>query len=381
LANTSCNEKAGELLRQCLRGEPWDRGLLRELLREGCDDALVRIVAEGLSDRFEPRLCRLYDEIFAEAFQVPIPRRAPARLRDFRRIFVLSRVTLGADIAVTSVILDAAKRRFPNAEIYLAGPAKNAELFATDERIRHTPVRYRRGSLTDRIAHISELREAVDHPDALVIDPDSRLTQLGLIPVCNEENYLFFESRSYRADSDASLPELTARWCREVLEVDARPYIAVPPAAPLPRPSVAISLGVGENPNKRLPDPFEFELLHGLAQTGAQLWIDAGAGGEEAQRVAKATAGLNVHRCDGSFAAFAAIIKASTLYVGYDSAGQHVAAASGTPLATIFAGEPCEKMFQRWRPTGHGHVEIFRPNFHDAAVTIRTICSRIPSVA
>jgi hypothetical protein len=28
-------------------------------------------------------------------------------------VFVLSRVTLGADVAVTSVLLDAAKRRFP----------------------------------------------------------------------------------------------------------------------------------------------------------------------------------------------------------------------------------------------------------------------------
>jgi ADP-heptose:LPS heptosyltransferase len=285
---------------------------------------------------------------------------------------------LGADIAVTSVILDAAKRRFPNAEIYLAGPAKNAELFATDERIRHTPVRYSRGSLSDRTAHISELREAVNHPDALVIDPDSRLTQLGLLPICREENYLFFESRSYGADSDESLPELTARWCREFLETDARPYIAVLPAAPLPCPSVAISLGVGENPNKRLPDPFESELLHGLAQTGAQLWIDAGAGGEEAQRVAKATAGMDVHRCDGSFAAFAAIIQASDYYVGYDSAGQHVAAASGIPLATIFAGEPCEKMFRRWRPTRHGHIEIFRANLHDPKVIIQAICSTVP---
>src|SRR5690242_16944861 len=158
---------AGELLAQCLRGEPWDRGLLHEMLREGCDDALFRVVAEGLSDRFEPRLCRLYDEIFAEVLQVPIPRREPARLGDFRRVFVLSRVTLGADIAVTSVILDAAKRRFPKAEIYLAGPAKNAELFATDERVRHLPVNYKRGAIADRIYHIAGMRETLDHPDVL----------------------------------------------------------------------------------------------------------------------------------------------------------------------------------------------------------------------
>jgi ADP-heptose:LPS heptosyltransferase len=379
LANISCSEKAGELLGQCLRGEAWDRELLHELLREGCDDALFRILAEGLSDRFEPRLCRLYDEIFAEALEVPIPRREPVRMRDFRRVVILSRVTLGADVAVTSVVLDAAKRRFAKAEIYLAGPAKNAELFSTDERIRHLPVHYRRGGIADRVSHLPALREAVDRPDTLVIDPDSRLTQLGLLPVCCEENYLFFESRSYGADGDKSLSYLTARWCREVLEVDARPYLAVPRAAPLPRPSIAISLGVGENPNKRLPDPFESDLLHRLAQTGAQLWIDAGAGGEEAQRAARAAADIKLNLCHGSFASFASVIQASDFYVGYDSAGQHVAAACGVPQVTIFAGEPCERMFQRWRPTGHGKIDIIRANAHDPSEIIQAISQALPS--
>jgi ADP-heptose:LPS heptosyltransferase len=375
LANTSCNEKAAELLGQCLRGEPWDRGLLHELLRDGCDEALFRIVAEGLSDRFEPRLCRVYDQIFAEALQVPVPpEKSPEPLlRDFRRVFVLSRVTLGADVAVTSVILDAAKRRFPKAEIYFAGPAKNAELFATDERIRHTPVVFRRGSLADRVAHMAALREAVDDPDALVIDPDSRLTQLGLLPVCRPENYLFFESRSYGAESDESLAELSTRWCREVFAVEAHPYIAVPPCAPLPGPRITVSLGVGENTNKRLADPFESELLQMLAGTGALIWIDAGAGGEEAERVSRAAAGLDLELCHGSFASFAAIIRTSDFYVGYDSAGQHVAAACAVPQATIFAGEPCERMFQRWKPTGRGRICIIRAKNYSSSVIIHTI--------
>ena len=41
--------------------------------------------------------------------------RSSALLRPNRleRVYVLSRVTLGADVAVTSVMLDAAKRRYP----------------------------------------------------------------------------------------------------------------------------------------------------------------------------------------------------------------------------------------------------------------------------
>ena len=71
---------------------------------------------------------------------------------------MLSRVTLGADVAVTSVLMDAAKRRFPRAEIVFVGPRKNYELFAGDPRIRHAPVAYRRGSLRDRLAVWDELK-------------------------------------------------------------------------------------------------------------------------------------------------------------------------------------------------------------------------------
>ena len=38
--------------------------------------------------------------------------------------------------------------------------------------------------------------------------------------------------------------------------------------------------------------------------------------------------------------------------MGYDSAGQHVAAACGVPLISIFAGFPAPRMFHRWRPSG-----------------------------
>ena len=47
-------------------------------------------------------------------------------------MLVLSRVTLGADVAVTSVLLAAAKQAWANAEIVFVGPRKNFELFAAD---------------------------------------------------------------------------------------------------------------------------------------------------------------------------------------------------------------------------------------------------------
>ena len=118
---------------------------------------------------------------------------------------------------------------------------------------------------------------------------------------------------------------------------------------------IAISFGVGENPAKRIPDPFEEDLLALLAESGAEICIDKGAGGEEAARVEHAVArsGVRATFWEGSFAGFAAIIAAARLYVGYDSAGQHVASATGVPLVSIFAGFPSPRMFHRWRPNGN----------------------------
>ena len=75
----------------------------------------------------------------------------------------------------------------------------------------------------------------------------------------------------------------------------------------------------------------------------------------------------------GSFAGFAAIIAASRLYIGYDSAGQHVAAAAGVPLVSIFAGFPVPRMFDRWRPRANGGavIRIDRPDAAEALSRVR----------
>jgi ADP-heptose:LPS heptosyltransferase len=187
------------------------------------------------------------------------------------------------------------------------------------------------------------------------------LTQLGLAPVCADEDYYFFESRAYGGDGDESLGTLTKRWVAETFGIEeSRAYIA-PKQWAGEQPSITVSLGVGENPAKRIGDPFEAELLAALARTGTPVLIDKGAGGEEAERVERALPQSDNVRCwNGSFAGFASAIAGSRLYIGYDSAGQHVAAAWGVPLVTIFAGFPAARMLERWRPTGPGPIELVR---------------------
>ncbi len=367
MTSTSCNDIAAAILDRCLAGDA-PKLLPRALAEEPCGRALFGILAEGLADRFEPALCTAYARLFSQAVAYANPevdpgalvaryervRRPRPILAKPRRVFVLSRVSLGADVAVTSVMLAAARRRFPHAETCFVGPMKNYELFAADRHIHHFPIEYQRGSLRDRLAVWSGLQSAVCAIDGVVIDPDTRLTQLGLLPICEEDHHHLFESRSYEAESGRTLSDLAAAWGVETFGgPPARPFVALP-RLPARAPYIAISLGVGENAAKRIADPFEEELLRLLAGTGMALSIDQGAGGEEAERVKRALerSGATATVWEGSFAGFAQIIAASKLYVGYDSAGQHVAAACDVPLISIFAGFPSPRLFDRWRPVG-----------------------------
>jgi ADP-heptose:LPS heptosyltransferase len=361
------------------------------LVEDPCSAALFGVLVEGLADRFEPLLCDAYARLFSQAIAHATGADAAALASRYewvrrprkvsstpKQVLVLSRVTLGADVAVTSVLLAAAKRRFKNARIALAGPRKNYELFANDPRIDHARVDYGKGGLRERLAAAEELKALAADPDCLVIDPDSRLTQLGLLPVCPEERYHLFESRSYGAETDKSLPELTSAWAAETLGVTgAKPYVAVVSErdqVPKQRPYIAVSLGVGENAAKRIADPFEAQLLALLAKTGLAICIDKGAGGEEAERVERAVhhSGAEVTFWDGSFAGFASLIAGSELYVGYDSAGQHIAAACGVPLISVFAGFPAPRMFERWRPAGP-NCEVIRVDRPDPEETIERV--------
>ena len=345
-----------QLLLCCLRGERWSPEFLAKALALDEGRAFLSVVVERLGDLFEPRLCDVYAELFSEAIGLIAPelmprvRRAgtPGKPPDSAdRVYVLSRVTLGADIAVTSVMLDAAKKRYPKAEILFVGPRKNFELFEADPRIQHHPAPYpRSSSLRDRL----EASAALQLSGGIVIDPDSRLTQLGLLRICDDKDYFFFESRGYGGDAER-LPDLTARWAREVFGVEnAAPYITPRQSSDEPA-KITVSLGVGENEGKRIPGDFERELLRMLAATGASVLVDKGASEEERERVEAALPpGVRTH--EGAFAPFAAQIARSKLFVGYDSAGGHAASACGVPVISIAKGFASTRMAARWHPLG-----------------------------
>jgi ADP-heptose:LPS heptosyltransferase len=383
----SGDQLARGALASALAGEPQPSPHLSELVRRAAGDAgdrageatrtFFRDVVEPLCDLFDPAATNAYARLFAAVAEQLLPGHSAlevleryTRVRAVRRytgspkrVCVLSRVTLGADVAVTSVVLAGVKKRFPDARICLVGPAKNTELFACDSRIEPLFISYGRSALLkDRLLTAEMVRAAIDDGETLVIDPDSRLTQLGLLPACDEGRYLFFESRAYASKSADPLPVLTARWIEETLGIrGARPYLAPTPQQKMAE--VTVSLGVGENPAKRVDDDFEYEAIRALLAGGRTVMVDRGSGGEEAERVdrlVKRLANKNLLVHDGSFASFASHILQSRLYFGYDSAGQHVAAAGGVPLVAVFAGYAAERTYQRWKPWGQGRITAIK---------------------
>ena len=390
-------------------------------------------VAEFLADRFEPSLCDLYVRFFSRV--VDYCRRLPegqalddclggfglrseqdlldrahgvrhAAAREeinktpLKKILVLSRVTLGADVAVTSIVLDRMKRLSTRAEIVLLGGPKTAALFASDGRIQAVDVDYQRsGTLLERLNAWTSLVQVVEaqlsglsEEQYLIVDPDSRLTQLGLLPLTRDDRgYRFFESRSYQAERPDPLSILTGEWLNEVFgpgDEPAYPFVRLAAretlrGASLRRsirePLASVNLGAGDRAAKRVGDPFEKDLLLSLLEKGYRVVLDRGAGDEELRRSKRLTDSLveegvtvgNVPRhqprdgppagvmvWEGSLSGFAGYVSASDLYVGYDSAGGHVAAALGRPVVTVFAGATTERMMERWSPWGRNRTGV-----------------------
>ena len=402
---------------------------------------LFPLLVEPLGDAFTPSACAVYNQLFAQVIQhcrqQPAGAAIDRHLRHFdlateadllrraahirrrwrfdrerahliRKAFVLSRVTLGADIAVTSVVLAALKGVCQQAEIRLLANAKTLQLFAGDPRVQLCAIEYPRGGglierLTSWQCAVEVLRQetlGLDPTEYVIVDPDSRLTQLGLLPlVADERPYLFFESRSYSAAGLQKLGALTAHWLQQIFGTVELVYPYCAPSQPdvaaaqhivgtrkryAKGPIVSVSLGIGANPAKRLPDPFESRLLARLLSEGATVMLDKGGDPEEVARIDALVAmvggkGFRVLALDerrdvvsspaevggellltwqGGIGRFAALIAESTAYIGYDSAGQHIAAALGVPTIDIFTGFTSPRMPERWSPYGPGPVHV-----------------------
>ena len=344
--------------------------------------------------------------------------RRPDARPEINRVILLSRVTLGADVAITSVMIERFKKSLSQVEIVLVGARKARELFGGDGRLSFKEISYPQaataiGRLQTWLPLVDCVRELKDEAGpCLIVDPDSRLSQLGLLPLTREDargsgsadssvGHLFFPSREYHHDSSASLAELTAAWLDEALGAaqPAWPTVSLARAdleaarSVIERikrerhPVITINYGIGGNPRKRVGDDFERKLVSSLLLEGATIVLDKGAGADEEQRAegvvefAKRASNDRIRLIEldeqglsgvlraarieaelvvwsGRIGLLAALIGESDLYIGYDSAGQHIASALGVPCVDVFAGFSSRRMLDRWRPTGRAETRV-----------------------
>jgi ADP-heptose:LPS heptosyltransferase len=406
---------------------------------------LFPLLVERLNDSFNPELCSLYDQVFVQVItfcrSLPAGRALDSQLRQFglshesallvrkarlkksqgifapslrqevKKVFVLSRVTLGAEIAITSIILSKLKQVFQQAELLLIADPRMEQLFGGDPRIRVCPIQYERsGGLIERLNSwlevvklINQERVGLKLEEILVIDPDSRLTQLGILPVVEDDSrYLFFESRGYRKPGINTIGQLTADWLNERFgsgpQTELYPYVSLHMEdknlakklcqklrATGDRYLVSISFGIGGNVCKRVPDPFEKNLLLRLLADGCTIILDKGIGEErvranqlirELRQAGKKVFEINetnfsevlqlkaiechIITWEGGIGPFSALIAESNEYIGYDSAGQHIAAALRVPTIDIFADTRYPLFFERWKPYSKSPVMVIR---------------------
>ncbi len=405
-------------------------------------EALFPKLIEKLNDAFLPAYCHLYDRVFAQIIsffrRLPEGQHIDDALNRFRlhneadllrrkrnlahrknlllasrplkKILFLSRVTIGADVAVTSVLMAHLKQQFPTSELVLIGSQKLSQLYGGDPRIRVRQLDYgRSGNLLSRLETWLRVLQLVElelsdlnSEEYCIIDSDSRLTQLGLLPVLpkpeDEQCYFFFASRSYTHPENHKLGQLAAYWINHICGENklSLPFVSLSPEQSVTekqvfsylkdtghRPIICLSFGVGGNATKRISLQFEIDLVSALSHR-ARLIIDCGATPEEHEQVNTILSVLaqngkticpideseNLSHCispdiltwQGSLGTFAALIAVSNLYIGYDSAGQHLAAALNVPTLTIFVNSGSDYFPDRWQPHGPGRIKTIHLN-------------------
>ena len=102
-----------------------------------------------------------------------------------KKIIILSRVTVGADVEITSVMARRLLNYFVRAKLVIIGPRHISEIFYNLDRVSYLSFNYvRQGSLAERLTFWPALYDLVQEQgrglaadEILLFDPDSRLSQ------------------------------------------------------------------------------------------------------------------------------------------------------------------------------------------------------------
>ncbi|MCD6184516.1 MAG: hypothetical protein J7K84_01800 [Deltaproteobacteria bacterium] len=420
--------------------------------------ALFEIIIERLCDDFESLQTETYNRVMSQVISfcrtIPEGSKLNNRLKKFgihsnddmltrinrirlnknkladkgviKKILILSRVTIGADVAITSIIIQRLTELYPDTKIVLIGNSKLKEVYGANSNIRIEEISYsRKGGLMPRLSSWHRVLEIIDQESSSVhgdnvalIDPDSRLSQLGVLPLIPENNYFFFDSRSDTSfNKKMSMVELTNSWLDDITGVRGFKY----PKTWVPDEHLRVSkdlfnklrnngaenvivanFGVGGNLRKSVGKNLEKKLLIKLLQKpNTVILLDKGFGDQETSctnaliaEIEKqgyltrhTTFGSNIKELinwgvigiESGIGEIAALIAMSEEFIGYDSACQHISAALGTPCLTIFAGSNNMRFIRRWSAHGQNRCSIVHVDTlsNPHAVEVDDIITRI----
>lgn len=400
-------------------------------------NALFGIIIESLCDDFEELQTETYNQVIAQVISycrnLPSGKDLDSNLKRFgiftrqdlidriknirnnshfaipekniQKILILSRVTIGADIAITSVMLQKLATKFPEAKIVLIGGKKLEEVYGGNLLVKIKNVRYsRKGGVMERLTSwfdvlnaIAEETKNVPAEKTILIDPDSRLSQLGVMPLTKNNNYFFFDSRSVNAlNNKMSMVQIANKWLETITGDKNFCYTkvwvretALKTASRIldkirktgAKRIIVINFGVGGNLRKKVGAHFEEKLLLTLLkEPDTVIFLDKGFGEDETGQANSLINTVNKNGYDVSHAVFnsadnkkishgvigieckigeiAALISKSDEFIGYDSACQHIAAALNTPCLTIFAGSNNMRFIRRWSAFGKESCQI-----------------------
>ena len=311
---------------------------------------------------------------------------------------------------MTNVVIQGVREACPDAEIVLLGPASSAASLHGISGTTHVAVPYaRHATLMGRLNAWRGLRDLAlergrDVPEGGLLLLDPRFPPDPAWPPA---------AAARRADPPLPLAQPSAGR-RRSRQRDARsprrllgrrpvratrPRLGCGRGSPCPeppqtwaaglraawgaddaRPIVAVHFGVGGCAAKRIGPAFERMVLGRLVRTGHRVLLARGAGADElaeardlhaallAQglsvaalptgRSIAALSGADVVTWEADVDAMLAAIGTADAYLGYDSAGQHVAAALGVPTVSVFVPAAGPRHRLRWTPSGPGRVRV-----------------------
>lgn len=383
----------------------------------------MRAILSDFGLRTQADILARWDRISAGQRFLPVDK------TEIRKLVVLSRVTVGADVAITSIVVTRLVHAFPHSQVIVVGPTKLPELFGGLPTLEFRPITYPRGgAISDKLAAwplihtlLKKERSGLKPHQLLLFDPDSRYSQLGLLPLVEEESTFYCNSRrTLLPDEGPSLSALINSWLDTILDEKEFIYPSTWLAEKFRllgsyfqgrliengcRRFIVISFGVGNNENKRIPGFFERDLVLALLaqEKDTIILLDTGTGSVGMNRTtailsAAGQEGINIDFLEetillekripfphgiigfrGSLGAIASLIEGADLFIGYDSACQHLASALGTPSVIIFAGAPHQRFIDRWRPLGKTSSIIIPVKSHPplSDKTSRTIFSQV----